>query len=871
LPDNQRAWEDAFFRFWARARRHDRLKVRAVMRRVNFLFALAALVLLGGSPLLSAESKPSDKTPEVVPAPLPPVKELKLEPASLTLEDGLDARKVLVWAVTDSHGRLDLTTQASFKSDSACVEVDSEGYLLPKSAGEAKITVSAAGKQVTLPVKVKNAELPPIRFVRDIEPILSKTGCNAGTCHGSAKGKNGFKLSLRGYDPEFDYQALINDLSGRRFNRVDVDQSLMLLKPTAEVPHEGRQPIKPGSRYHQLLRQWIAQGVKFEPPQQARAQKLEVMPDQMEMDLPGRTQQMLVLAHYADGSVRDVTREVVFSTNNKDVAEVKDGVVTSIRRGEAAILMRYEGLYATKEVSVMGNRGGWAWNNPPQHNYIDKHIDAKLQKMKILPSDLCTDAEFIRRVTLDLIGIPPTPERVRAFLANKTDSKVKREQVIDELLDSPEYAKFWANKWADLLQCNSENLGKKGVAVFQKWIQESIASDKPYDQFVREILLAEGSSYLNPAVNYYRVLREPGKIAEDVSQTFLGVRFNCNKCHDHPFEKWTQNQYYEFAAYFARLNFKRGTLGKDVVRNFTGDNQTVTGEEIVYVKSDAGEVKHPKTDKDVAPKVPYGEAKETQADADRREAFVEWLTSKDNPYFGESMANRVWSYFFGRGIIDPVDDIRGSNPPSNAPLLAALTDHFIRDGFNVRKLMRAICVSRTYQTSIIPNKWNEDDQINFSHALPRRLSAEQLLDAVAICTGSKSKLPGLPVGMRSVDLPDGLVEGNDFLTLFGRPKRQSACECERTSNITLSHAMNLINGRMIGDALNAPENRLKKLVETEKEDKKVIEEIYYSVLNRPPTEEEFSAVDFAQGATRLETAQDLAWALMNSPAFLFNR
>ena len=384
------------------------------------------------------------------------------------------------------------------------------------------------------------------------------------------------------------------------------------------------------------------------------------------------------------------------------------------------------------------------------------------------------------------------------------------------------------------------------------------------------MLLAEGSSYRNPEVNYYRALRESGKITEDVSQTFLGVRFNCNKCHDHPFEKWTQRQYYEFGGYFARVAIKRGSLGKEFIRSFTGDLMQVPGEEIVYLKDD-GEVQNPRTGMDVHPKVPVGQAPEPSKDGDRRVAFVNWLASKDNPYFAEAMANRTWSYFFGRGIIDPVDDIRGSNPPSNPELLEALKEDFIQGAFDVRRLMRNVCLSRTYQLSVNKNKWNEDDEVNFSHAIPRRLSAEQMLDAIAIATGDRPKFKGLPAGLRPVELPDGIVAGNDFLSLFGRPKRQSACECERTSNVTLAHALNLINGTTISESLSAPANRLAKIVEAEKDDKKVVEDIYISVLSRPPTDPEIEAVVFPAAGSRLEVAQDLAWALMNSPAFLFNR
>src|SRR5437762_4036347 len=626
---------------------------------------------------------------------LPPIRSLKVEPPSLTLDDGRDERRVLVFGETAPGQRFDVTDEAVLKTESPNIEIDKAGYLHAQKQGSGEVAIAVAGLKAKLPVTIKDASVPEIHFVRDVQPILSKLGCNAGTCHGSAKGKNGFRLSLRGYDPEYDYQALINDLSGRRFNRVKVEESLMLLKPTAEVPHEGRQPLKPGSREYHILRQWIAEGTKFEDPAKNRAQSIEVLPSEVELDLPGRSQHLLVLAHYPDDSARDVTRDAILSSNNGDVAEVKNGVVTGLRRGEAAVLVRYEGCYATKLVTVMGDRTGYKWQDVAEYNYIDKFVDAKLKKMKTLPSELCTDAEFIRRVSLDLTGLPPTPERVRAFLSDKTRGKEKREKLIDELLAGDDYNEFWANKWADLLQCNSENLGQKGVWVFRQWIERQVAQNVPYDKMVRSLLTAQGSCYENPAVNYLRVLREPGKITEDVSQTFLGVRFNCNKCHDHPFERWTQNQYYEFAAYFGNVAFKKGPIGKEIVKYDAGGTQHVYAEEVLYRNASA-EVEHPKTGKKVAPHVPFGQAPPLQNDDERRDPFVAWLTSKENPLFAKAMANRAWSYFFGRGIIEPVDDIRGSNPPSNPELLEALKDDFVSNGFNVRHLMRNICLSRTY-------------------------------------------------------------------------------------------------------------------------------------------------------------------------------
>jgi len=790
--------------------------------------------------------------------PAPHVRSIKLLPDTLTLLNGRDARKVVVMGETDAGKPVDLTADAKFQTDGVIATVADDGYLHAKSKGQTKITVTAAGQMATVSVTVNDTKVPPVGFVRDIEPIMARVGCNAGTCHGAAAGKEGFKLSLRGYDPDFDYQALINDLGGRRFNREKPDKSLMLLKPTGGVPHEGGRCIHQDSDSYHLLRDWIAQGTKYEDPA-ARATSVDVLPAEVYLDLPNMSQQVLVLAHYRDGTTRDVTREAVITSSNTEVASVKDNTITALRRGEGSVLVRYEGNYAAQRVICMGDRTGYAWQDKREYNYIDKHVNEKLRAMQILPSPLCTDAEFIRRVSLDLTGLPPTADRVKSFLADPAYGKLKRERLVDELIGSPAFVEYWSNKWADLLQCNSKVLGQKAVWTFRAWIEGAIASNMPYDQFVRTLLLAKGSSFANPEVNYLRALRDadnPGKVTEDVTQTFLGVRFNCNRCHDHPFERWTQNQYYEFTSYFNQIAYKKGRLPE---------------EQIVYSGYEPGQTLHPKTLMMVSPQVPYGHAADVATLTDRRKALVDWLTSPQNPLFAKSMANRVWSYFFGVGIIDPVDDIRAGNPPSNPALLDALTADFVAGKFDVRRLMKTIVTSRTYQLSIATSKWNEDDKINFSHALPRRLSAEQLVDAVAVATGHSPKFKGMPAGCRAVELPDGTVEGAEVLGLFGRPLRTSACECERSKNFSLSHAISMVNGATIGDAVSAPDSRIIEIVKTQPDNRKVIEDLYVAILNREPTEKETSEINLGQGPGRLATAQDLAWALLNSPAFLYNR
>ncbi len=814
-----------------------------------------SLILLGmvAAAVAAPEARPKEALPDR--PPLPAILEIKTTPAALTLEDVRDARRVLVAGQSESGEWIDLTDDATYAtSDGSVAAADADGYVSPRATGKTILKVSAGGRSAEVPVEVTDAESRKIRFVREIMPVMSNVGCNQGTCHGAAKGKNGFKLSLRGYDPGYDYAALIDDLSGRRFNRVNPDESLMLAKPAGKVPHEGGAVIKPGTRQYELIRQWIAEGAEPEAATE-RAISIEVIPARIDLSLPGMTQRLMVMAKYKDGSMREVTRDARFSSNQIEVLFVKGSKLTGLRRGEAAVLISYEGSFATAPVTIMGDRTGFAWTQFAQHNFIDEHVDRKLQQMKIQPSDLCTDADFIRRVSLDLTGLPPAPERVEAFIADARPTREKRDALTSELIGSREYVEYWTNKWADLLQCNKEQLGEKAVWLFREWMRDSIATNKPYDKFVSELLTAHGSNFDSPASNYYRVLREPGKITEDVSQTFLGVRFNCAKCHDHPFERWTQNQYYEFGAYFARVGFKQGGL---------------PGEEIIYTRFDPNEVHHPKTDSVMNPHVPFGDAPQSEG-GERNAMFVKWLTSKDNPLFAKALSNRMWSYFFGRGIIDPVDDIRSSNPASNPALLDALTETFIKSGFDTRALMKIICQSRAYQASNKTNKWNEDDGINFSHAIPRRLSAEQLMDAIAAATGSRPSLPGMPADMRPAEVADGAVAGDDFLALFGRPQRKSACECERSNSLSLSHALNLINGRTISDALATPDNRIAKLIRNESDDRKVITGIFLAILSRPPSEKELASISFAKSTTREEGAQDLAWALMNSPAFLYNR
>jgi hypothetical protein len=806
--------------------------------------SLVALVL--GHAATAAPPAPAAKAPAVV--------ELRVQPSALVLENRRDARRVLVSGRTKEGRWIDLSPVATLTSMGG-VTVDKDGYIAPVKAGAARVVVAAGGQKTVLPVTVKSVAAPPVSFVREIMPIMSRTSCNAGTCHGSAKGKNGFKLSLRGYDPEFDHAALINDVAGRRFNRSDPDQSLMLLKPTQGAPHQGGLVFEVGSLPYNLIRQWIAEGVQLDKAK--RVQSLEVLPAAPQLDLPGMAQQLLVIAHYPDGATRDVTRDAVFTSSVPEVATVTpEGLVTAVRRGEAAILVRYEGTYGTDPLLVMGDRADYRWVQQPEYNPIDRLVDQKLQRIKVLPSGLCGEDEFLRRVYLDLVGMPPSPEQTRAFLADKQPSRAKREAMIERLLASPEFVDHWTHKWADLLQCNRKYLGEKGAWAYQRWIHQAVAQNMPYDRFVRTLLTGTGNSFENPAASYYRVARETTTATENVTQLFLGVRFACAKCHDHPFERWTQNQYYQLGAFFARVGVKPGE----------------DGDETVYLKPEGGEVTHPKDGRVMAPVVPVGFVPKEAKATDRRELLAAWLTAKENPFFARSMANRLWSYFLGKGIIDPVDDIRTSNPPSNPALLDALTAEFLKSDFDLKHMMRVITRSRVYQQSIASNRWNEEDH-NFSHAEPRRLTAEQLLDSVSAATGSPQKFEGLPVGFRAAQLPDSQVAAGGFLDLFGRPARQSPCECERSSQVSLGQALNLVNGPTIADSIIAPEGRITRLVKQNLPDRQLVEELYLATICRRPRPAEMNTAirHLAQAGSRTEGAQDLMWALINTPAFLFNR
>ncbi|MDB6057219.1 MAG: domain, G-beta repeat, partial [Verrucomicrobiales bacterium] len=690
----------------------------------------------------------------------------------------------------------------AFNADaSEIAAAGSDGMIRFFNATNGKVVLEFPAVDISTNAAVAKAA-KPVDYIRDVSPVIAHLGCNAGTCHGAKEGKNGFKLSLRGYDPETDLRAFTDDMASRRVNLASPDDSLMLLKAIAEVPHEGGRRTTRDNRYYQVIRQWIAEGAKLDM-KSPRVVKIEILPQNPVVQEIGSKQQMQIQATYADGFTRDVTAEAFVESGNTEVAMIDtNAVITTVRRGEAPVLARFEGNYVATTITVMGDRTGFVWKQPETWGKADELVAAKWERMKIEPSDLCTDLEFIRRVYLDLTGLPPSPEQIRSFLADNRATREKRDALVESLIGNSDFVDYWANKWADMLQCNSKFLGSEGAEIFRNWIREQVDKNTSYDKFAYEILTATGSNKKKPAASYWKILRTPTEAMENTTQLFLATRFNCNKCHDHPFERWTQDQYYHLAAFFAQVSLAKDPTSGDKT---IGGTAVEGAKPLFEIVTDAkeGEMKHDRTGKVSPPQFPYaaklvlatvtepapskdGKIKEPsgatkESDKPRREQLADWITSPDNRFFASSYANRMWGYMLGAGIIEPLDDTRAGNPARNPALLEYLTHEFINSGFDARHLMRIICKSRTYQLSIRSNKWNEEDKVNYSHALARRLPAETLFDTVFRVTGTIPDIPGAKPGQRAMQLADAAIDSNGLLATLGRPARQSACECERSS------------------------------------------------------------------------------------------
>jgi hypothetical protein len=685
-------------------------------------------------------------------------------------------------------------------------------------------------------------------------------GCNMGACHGTPSGKNGFRLSLRGFDPALDYVQLTRDVFGRRSDRLNPEASLILQKGLGRVPHEGGVRFTAGSVAVRSLTDWLAEGLQNDPADLPPLKNIEVAPGSRVLRDGAKWQQLAVTANFADGKSEDVTRLTCFSSSDTAVADVGvNGLVEFKQPGEVAILCRYLDEMLAVRLTYLESRPGFVWTEPPAANYVDKHVFAKLKMLSLPPSDLCSDADFVRRAYLDVCGMLPPPEEARAFLEDKSPDK--RARLIDALLERPEYADFWTLKWSDVLRSSRKTLQLKGTHAFQDWLRDHVGRNTGIDAVVRELLTANGNTWSNPPANYYRVAKDPQNLAETTGQLFLGVRMQCAKCHNHPFERWTQDDYYSLAAFFARVKTRKDPNAPPMA-------QPNTVAEVVF-SDRAGEVTQPRTGKVMPPKFP-GAGVADVTGKDRRQVFADWLTSPANPFFAKSVANRIWFHLMGKGIVDPVDDFRESNPACNEELLDALAKDFAAHGFDQKYLIRTVMNSRTYQLTAQANEFNKDDNRYFSHAVTKLLTAEQLLDALCDVSGVPEKFAGLPAGTRAIQLPDGEVN-HPFLKTFGQPARELACECERESDSNLAQALQLINGPTINEKLRNPGNRLGKLLEAKKSDLDVLNDLYLTTLSRTPLPGEVNAslAHVAKATDKRKGWEDVLWALLNTREFLF--
>ena len=713
---------------------------------------------------------------------------------------------------------------------------------------------------------LRAGESPGFRY--HVLPTLTRAGCNAGTCHGSPSGKNGFRLSLRGFDPKLDYATLTREVNGRRVNRLQPEQSLVLQKATAQVPHGGGRQMRTGDAAYRILQEWIAAGTPNDRPDLTQLERLNIEPQTSVVDAPLDRQELRVTAHFEDGSRQDVTDRCRFSITDDQIAEwLPSGAVRKRKgkRGEVTVSAEFAGAMVSATVLFREPVAGFPWTDPPAANRIDELVFARLKHLQIEPAKRSDDATFIRRVYLDATGGLPTLDQVRRFLADQSNDK--RERLVESLLNRPEFADWWAMKWTDRLGCNQRFVGKAGAVKYHAWIRHHMAVNTPHDQFVFSILTAGGPNYTYPPAGFWRRLRvggigatDPLLASEEISQLFLGVRIQCARCHNHPGEKWTQDDYYGLAAFFPRVKFQSGPFF----------NHRYDQENTVYA-ADSGEVTDPRTGQTALPKFLGAESPQLDSRADRRFAFARWITAAGNPFFARAAVNRIWFHLLGRGIVEPVDDFRTSNPPSHPELLDWLAAEFVSSGFDRRHIIQLILKSRTYQQDFQPTTTATDDGRYFSFRHPRLLQAEQLLDAISQATGVPESFPDFPPGTKAIDLPDGEYK-HPFLEAFGRPARALACECERESTTNMSQALQITGGSMMQTKLSHDTGRAARLAASSKSHEEIVDELCLSTLARTPTIDERAvllAYLKSKDNTKRRAIEDILWSLLNHREFLF--
>jgi hypothetical protein len=700
-----------------------------------------------------------------------------------------------------------------------------------------------------------------ITYELDVLPVLTAVGCNAGACHGKSRGQNGFQLSLLGFDPDADIAAIVKEGRGRRVFPSAPDLSLLLQKPSGRLPHGGGVRLPAGSAEYETVRRWIATGTPRRSESDPVLNRISVSPDERLFTRDDQ-QQLTVTAHFSDGATRDVTRLASFQTSDGGVVSVNKAgrVKASTLPGEGTIMVRYMNQFATWRTAIPQNLevSDAFYDALPRNNLIDELVWSKLRKLRITPSEPASDSAFLRRVYLDVIGRLPTPAESRAFLQDPASDK--RAALVDRLLARPEYADYWANKWADLLRPNPYRVGIKATLNFDHWIREAFRANKPYDQFVRDLVTAEGSTWQNGAATLYRDRRSPDEAVTLVSQLFLGVRLECAKCHHHPFEIWGQDDFYSLAAYFARVGRKGG-----------GVSPPISGSEEVIFTATKGSVEHPLTGKEMTSRPLFGEARQATKDEDPRQALAEWMTGDENRFFRQVAVNRVWAELMGRGLVDPVDDLRATNPPSNPELLTALADEFRRQDYDLKKLIRLITTSYVYGLSSIAGQGNVADTRNHSRYYRTRLRGEVLLDAVSDVTGVPEKLTAMPPGSRATEIWTHRVE-SPFLDAFGRPNENQDPPCERTMDPTVVQSLHLMNSENLQSKLASDDGRVAKLAASDLSNREIAEELYLLAYCRSAGDDELQAatriIDDA-GEKRRQGVEDLLWALINTPEFIF--
>lgn len=794
--------------------------------------------------LLTQTASAADKTWE----------SLTIYPPQAQLATATDFQNMIAVAQRSDGVTLDVTDQVAWTVENPELVRFENFRLLPTSDGQTKLLATWQDLKAEAPVSVVEAtKQREISFHLDVMPVLTRAGCNTGSCHGAARGKDGFRLSLFGFDPVGDYQRITREIGIRRINLAIPEQSLFYLKAIGAVPHSGGKRMEPDSSYAATLLGWLKADAVLDATAPPACTKVELFPPQAVMEGEGVSQRLVAVAHYADGTTRDVSALAAFSTNNDRTAAVTDlGAITAGVRGEAFVMARFD--THTVGTQVLALPADLDYTQPEvAGNYIDKLVAEKLNKLRILPSGQCTDEEFLRRVTIDIIGQLPTEEEYRDFMANTAADK--RSQVIDRLLERKEFSEIWAMKWAQLLLVKSNNqVSYKAAFLYSSWLTNQIAQDTPIDQIVREMIASNGGVFEQPATNFYQVERDTIKTAENVAQVFMGIRTQCTQCHNHPFDRWTMNDYYGFASFFAQVGRK------------TGEDYR----EVIIFNRGGGEVNHPVTNKPVPPTFLGAGQPEIKGGQDRREVLAAWITSPENPYFATSIANRVWAHFTGTGIVEPVDDIRVSNPASNPELFAELGKKLTEYKFDLKQLVRDICNSETYQRTTQPNETNRWDTRNYSFAKVRRIPAEMLLDCISEATGTQEKFRGLPLGARAVQIADG-SSSNYFLTTFGRSPRTTVCEAEASTDPSLSQALHLLNG-------NATQGKIQqgKLIDTwlaaGSTVPQIIEKIYLRSLSRQPTQAEMDTLTKLVAETGNDTIglEDVFWAVLNSREFMFN-